>query len=44
MRIVNKKGENTYWVDDLTFGPFMGIKTDQNFYINNNGNIVICFD
>lgn len=40
----NEKGENTYWVDDPTFGPFKGIKENQNFYINNDGRIVICFD
>ena len=44
MRSQNEKGENTYWVDDSTFGPFKGIKENQNFYINNDGRIVICFD
>ncbi|TGE39885.1 anti-sigma-V factor rsiV [Desulfosporosinus fructosivorans] len=44
MKRQNEKGENTYWVDDPTFGPFKGIKENQNFYINNNGMIVICFD
>ena len=44
MRSQNEKGENTYWVDDSTFGPFEGIKANQNFYINNDGRIVICFD
>lgn len=44
MKRQNEKGENTYWVDDPTFGPFAGIKVNQNFYINNNGDIVICFD
>lgn len=44
MKRQNEKGENTYWVDDPTFGGFESIKADQNFYINNDGNIVICFD
>ena len=44
MKRQNEKGENTYWVDDPTFGPFKGIKENQNFYINNDGRIVICFD
>ena len=44
MRRQNEKGENTYWVDDPTFGPFKGITENQNFYINNDGRIVICFD
>jgi hypothetical protein len=44
MRSQNEKGENTYWIDDSTFGPFEGIKVNQNFYINNDGRIVICFD
>lgn len=44
MKRQNEKGENTYWVDDPTFGPFKGINENQNFYINNDGRIVICFD
>lgn len=44
MKRLNEKGDNTYWVDDPTFGPFEGIKENQNFYINRNGRIVICFD
>ena len=44
MKRQNEKGENTYWVDDPTFGPFKGIKENQNFYINNDGRIVIGFD
>lgn len=44
MRRQNEKGENTYWVDDKTFGPFKGISENQNFYINDVGRIVICFD
>ncbi|MCO1604382.1 DUF3298 and DUF4163 domain-containing protein [Desulfosporosinus nitroreducens] len=44
MKRQNAKGEKTYWVDDPTFGPFKGIKENQNFHINNDGRIVICFD
>lgn len=44
MRRQNEKLKNTYWVDDKTFGPFKGITENQNFYINNDGRIVICFD
>jgi hypothetical protein len=44
MRRQNNQGKITYWVDNPTFGPFKGIKENQNFYVNNNGRIVICFD
>jgi len=44
MKRQNEKGENTYWVDDPTFEGFENIKEKQNFYINNDGRIVICFD
>lgn len=44
MRKLNASGEAAYWVDDPTFGPFEGIKGNQNFYINNEGQVVICFD
>lgn len=44
MKRQNEQGENTYWVDDPTFGGFETINKNQNFYINNNGKIVICFD
>lgn len=44
MRRQNEKGNIVFWVDDPTFGPFKGIKENQNFYINNEGKIVICFD
>ena len=33
-----------FWVDDDVFEGFEKIADDQNFYINNEGNIVICFD
>lgn len=44
MKRQNEKGENTYLVDDPKFGGFKSIKGNQNFYINNDGKIVICFD
>ena len=44
MKRQNTAGTNFYWVDDPTFGPFAGISPDQNFYINNDHQLVICFD
>lgn len=43
MRRQNEKGENIYWIDEPTLA-FEYIKENQNFYINNDGRIVICFD
>lgn len=42
-----KKDENKiYWLKDKTMGEgnFKSIKKDQGFYINDNGELVICFD
>lgn len=42
-----KKDENKcYWLNDENIGDenFKAIKKDQGFYINNNGELVICFD
>ena len=42
-----KKDENKYyWLNDEIIGDenFKAIKKDQGFYINNNGELVICFD
>lgn len=44
----NKEESGMFWVDgdskSLNGVGFKNIKADQNFYINNAGNIVICFD
>lgn len=44
MKRQNDNGSNTYWIDDPIAGTFESIKEDQNFYINNDASIVICFD
>lgn len=44
MRRLNKEEGALFFIDDETFGEFEGIKADQDFYINNDGDIVICFD
>ncbi len=44
MRRANNDGTGNYWLADSDFGGFKEIKEDQNFYINDNANIVICFD
>lgn len=44
---ITKRNENggAYWVEDDEFTEgFKGIKENQNFFINEEGNIVICFD
>ena len=33
-----------FWVDDEIVESFEKISSDQNFYINSDGNVVICFD
>lgn len=38
-----KNPEDVYWVDD-EIDAFEKIKKDQNFYINDKGELVICFD
>ncbi len=41
----NKEEDGMFWTDEDEFAEgFKEIKPDQNFYINSNGNIVICFD
>ena len=43
-RLNNEEG-GMFWVEDDEFTEgFKGIKKDQNFYINEDGNLVICFD
>lgn len=47
MQKQNESGEGYYWIDENEPGDFEGfskIKADQNFFINESGNIVICFD
>lgn len=44
MKRLNAEEGGMFWVDDDVFEGFEKIADDQNFYINNEGNIVICFD
>ena len=44
MRRANKKQKGSYWVEPKDDGGFSSIKADQNFYMNKEGNIVVCFD
>ena len=46
MRRMNKEEDGLFWIGDEQefFEGFKKIKPDQNFYINNDGQIVICFD
>ena len=44
MRKQNEEGTGYFWVDEDYIAPFKKIKEAQNFFINDNGNIVICFD
>ena len=46
MRRMNKEDGELFWIGDEQefFDGFKKIKPDQNFYINNDGQIVICFD
>ena len=44
MRRANKKQKGSYWVEPKDDGGFSSIKADQNFYMNKDGNIVVCFD
>lgn len=42
---MNKEGDALFWTERDEFTePFEKIKDDQNFFINDKGNIVICFD
>lgn len=41
----NEKEDGAYWVEDDEYTEgFKGIKENQNFFINEDGNLVICFD
>lgn len=45
MRRRNKEEEGLFWIEDDEFtDSFEEIKENQNFFINEEGNIVICFD
>lgn len=44
MRKQNENGSGYFWIDQEDFENFEKIKKDQNFFINDKGNIVICFD
>lgn len=44
MKKQNEDGTGYYFVDEEEIDGFEKIKADQNFYINDKGNIVICFD
>lgn len=44
MKKQNENGNGFYAVQEDEPGKFEKIKKNQNFYINDNGNIVICFD
>lgn len=44
MKEENKNNDGMYWVNDEMMGNFEKIKDNQNFFINDSGNIVICFD
>lgn len=46
MKRMNKEDGGMFWVDqeEAFEESFKSIKDDQNFYINDDGNIVVCFD
>ncbi|QOX62425.1 DUF3298 and DUF4163 domain-containing protein [Anoxybacterium hadale] len=44
MKRQNEADLNMFWVDDPEMGSFESIRQDQNFYINEDGLLVICFD
>ncbi|MBS7297761.1 MAG: DUF3298 domain-containing protein [Eubacteriales bacterium] len=44
MRKQNEEGTGYFWVDEDEIAPFKKIEEAQKFFINDNGNIVICFD
>lgn len=46
MKRMNEEENGYFWIGKQEFGVdgFEKIKDDQNFYINDNGNVVICFD
>jgi hypothetical protein len=44
MKRQNDAGLNMFWVDDPDMESFESIREDQNFFINQDGQLVICFD
>lgn len=44
MRRINKKEKGIFWIAPKDEQGFRSIKAKQNFFINDKGNIVICFD
>lgn len=44
MVTLNKKRNGMFWIEKGSPEEFKRIKDDQNFYINYNGALVICFD
>ncbi|MCD8162317.1 MAG: RsiV family protein [Synergistaceae bacterium] len=44
MRRINKKKRGVFWIAPKDEQGFRSIKAKQNFFINDKGNIVICFD
>lgn len=46
MKRLNEEEEGMFWIDgeEDIFDGFSKISPEQNFYINDEGNIVICFD
>lgn len=44
MKRQNSEGTGYFWVEEEDIENFEKIKNDQNFFINDKGNIVICFD
>lgn len=44
MRAANKRDKNSYWIAPEEKEGFSAIRPDQNFFVNDRGNIVVCFD
>lgn len=46
MKRINADEDGMYWIDgeEEVFDGFKAINPEQNFYINDDGNLVICFD
>lgn len=45
MQRLNREEDGLFWIEgDEMSDPFKTIAKDQKFYINNNGDLVICFD
>ncbi len=44
MKRQNAAGENQFWIEDEFSDPFEKIKEDQSFFMNETGQLVICFD